>query len=524
MTGQPPLDLDLDAAADDAVVYDIVYAPLETPLLAAARARGLDTVDGLDMLIGQAALAFELFFGARAAARRDDAELRGAADVMIDSSSASPARSAWASRPSRRCSTTRACRCSMPTPRCTGCRDRAARWSPRSRRVSRHDRRRRASTAPALGASGARRARRARGARGARPSRRWREARRHFLAAACRRAAGGARHSLAVREGRLTQGRQGRRRLRRRPRCSARARLAPPRHDAGEVRRDPRPPDARRREARARRLRHFDTAVRSTRRARRSAASSLASRAPTGPIGAAMREIVFDTETTGLTPERRPDGRDRLRRAGQPGRDRPHLPRLFQSRARRCRPRREAVHGLSDAFLSDKPFFADAASRNCSIHRRRAADRAQCRVRFRLPQPRAAPAAAGRALVHDADGRHAGHRAQASSRRQAQPRRALHPLRHRSQPPRSSMARCSTPIARPGLCRADRRPADRPRSGRVAVAAVEPISAGASAPVAPMRVRLAAPPARRTVPKNSRATPPSSRGSTIRSGGLRRTV
>ena len=63
MAGQPPLDLDLSALPEDAVVYDVVYAPLETPLLAAARARDLDTVDGLDMLIGQAALAFELFFG-----------------------------------------------------------------------------------------------------------------------------------------------------------------------------------------------------------------------------------------------------------------------------------------------------------------------------------------------------------------------------------------------------------------------------------------------------------------------------
>ncbi len=75
MTGQPPLDLDLSPLPDDAVVYDIVYAPLVTPLLAAAEARGLDTVDGLEMLIGQAALAFELFFGA-APPRDADDELR----------------------------------------------------------------------------------------------------------------------------------------------------------------------------------------------------------------------------------------------------------------------------------------------------------------------------------------------------------------------------------------------------------------------------------------------------------------
>ncbi len=75
MAGQPPLDLDLGPLADDAIVYDIVYAPLVTPLLAAAQARGLETVDGLEMLVGQAALAFELFFGA-APPRENDEELR----------------------------------------------------------------------------------------------------------------------------------------------------------------------------------------------------------------------------------------------------------------------------------------------------------------------------------------------------------------------------------------------------------------------------------------------------------------
>ena len=75
MAGQPPLDLDLSPLPEDAVVYDIVYTPLETPLLAAARARDLATVDGLEMLIGQAGLAFELFFGATPPRDRDD-ELR----------------------------------------------------------------------------------------------------------------------------------------------------------------------------------------------------------------------------------------------------------------------------------------------------------------------------------------------------------------------------------------------------------------------------------------------------------------
>lgn len=72
MKGQPPMAIDLNPLPDDAVVYDIVYAPLETPLLAAARARDLDTVDGLEMLIGQAALAFEILFGVAPPRDRDD--------------------------------------------------------------------------------------------------------------------------------------------------------------------------------------------------------------------------------------------------------------------------------------------------------------------------------------------------------------------------------------------------------------------------------------------------------------------
>lgn len=75
MTGQPPLLLDLTPLPDDAVVYDVVYAPLDTALLAAADARGLAVVDGIEMLIGQAAIAFELFFG-KPAPREHDDELR----------------------------------------------------------------------------------------------------------------------------------------------------------------------------------------------------------------------------------------------------------------------------------------------------------------------------------------------------------------------------------------------------------------------------------------------------------------
>jgi shikimate dehydrogenase len=65
MSGQPPLSIDLDLLPDQAVVADLVYVPLDTPLLAAARARGLRTADGLGMLLYQAVRGFELWFGQR---------------------------------------------------------------------------------------------------------------------------------------------------------------------------------------------------------------------------------------------------------------------------------------------------------------------------------------------------------------------------------------------------------------------------------------------------------------------------
>ena len=66
MHGQPPLDLDLDGLPPRAVVVDIVYVPLETPLLAAARRRGHTAVDGLGMLLHQGRPGFEAWFGAPA--------------------------------------------------------------------------------------------------------------------------------------------------------------------------------------------------------------------------------------------------------------------------------------------------------------------------------------------------------------------------------------------------------------------------------------------------------------------------
>ncbi|HEY0959610.1 MAG TPA: shikimate dehydrogenase [Novosphingobium sp.] len=75
MAGQPPLAFDFSHAPPGSVIYDIVTHPLDTPFLKAARAAGFRTVDGLAMLIGQAAVAFEKFFG-HAPPRRFDAELR----------------------------------------------------------------------------------------------------------------------------------------------------------------------------------------------------------------------------------------------------------------------------------------------------------------------------------------------------------------------------------------------------------------------------------------------------------------
>lgn len=75
MAGHPPLDLPWGGFLGNAVAYDIVTAPLDTQFLQHARAGGLATIDGLAMLIGQAAAAFEKFFG-QPAPRDADANLR----------------------------------------------------------------------------------------------------------------------------------------------------------------------------------------------------------------------------------------------------------------------------------------------------------------------------------------------------------------------------------------------------------------------------------------------------------------
>lgn len=75
MHGNSPLNLVLDDLPEDAVVSDIVYSPLYTPLLASAKARGNRTVDGLGMLLHQAVPAFEAWFGTRPAVDRELREL-----------------------------------------------------------------------------------------------------------------------------------------------------------------------------------------------------------------------------------------------------------------------------------------------------------------------------------------------------------------------------------------------------------------------------------------------------------------
>ena len=75
MHGQPPLAIDLAPLANDAIVSDIVYVPLQTPLLAAAAARGLTTSDGLEMLLHQAVRGFELWFGLRPEVTREQYDI-----------------------------------------------------------------------------------------------------------------------------------------------------------------------------------------------------------------------------------------------------------------------------------------------------------------------------------------------------------------------------------------------------------------------------------------------------------------
>jgi shikimate dehydrogenase len=76
MGGYPPLEVDLSAMREGGTVLDMVYHPLETPLLRQARTLGLTTIDGVQMLIWQAAMAFQFFFKASPPEPADGPELR----------------------------------------------------------------------------------------------------------------------------------------------------------------------------------------------------------------------------------------------------------------------------------------------------------------------------------------------------------------------------------------------------------------------------------------------------------------
>lgn len=80
MKGAPPLEADLSGVARRGTICDIVYSPLETGLLREARRRGLKAVDGLGMLLHQAAPGFEAWFGVRP---QVTAELRAAVLAAI---------------------------------------------------------------------------------------------------------------------------------------------------------------------------------------------------------------------------------------------------------------------------------------------------------------------------------------------------------------------------------------------------------------------------------------------------------
>ena len=75
MAGQPEVPVDLSRYYPDTILFDMVYAPLVTGLIRQARELGLRVIDGLDMLIAQAAPSFEAMFG-QSAPRQHDAELR----------------------------------------------------------------------------------------------------------------------------------------------------------------------------------------------------------------------------------------------------------------------------------------------------------------------------------------------------------------------------------------------------------------------------------------------------------------
>jgi len=81
MTGQPPLEIDLNKVGGKVIVADMVYSPLETPLLRQALQSGLCSVDGLSVLMHQAAPGFRQWFGGDPWV---DSALRGELEAELD--------------------------------------------------------------------------------------------------------------------------------------------------------------------------------------------------------------------------------------------------------------------------------------------------------------------------------------------------------------------------------------------------------------------------------------------------------
>ena len=303
-------------------------------LLKAARDRDLETVDGLDDADRPGGARVRAVLRRRAAARPRRRAAR-AADVMIIlglTGSIGMGKSTVAAMFAEgRAGVRRRCRGAPAAG------PKAAGWSRRSRRRFPARPGRKASTGPCSASAVLGRAASAEAARGAGPSGGGAGAG-GVSGRACASAGGRARHPAAVRDRRRKPGRQGRGGLRR-ARGPARARARPARHDRGEVRRDPRAASCPMpRSARAPISSSRPTAAR-LKPGPRSAASSLASPHPDPDIEGHARNRLRHRNHRPQLRRRRPDGRDRLRRDGQPGRDRPHLPRLFQSRAGRCRAR-----------------------------------------------------------------------------------------------------------------------------------------------------------------------------------------
>jgi shikimate dehydrogenase len=88
MAGQPELGADVGRLPSHAIVADLVYVPLVTPLIKMAKAKGLRTADGLGMLLHQAVRGFELWFGRKPEVT---AELRALAEADLGPSAAEPA-------------------------------------------------------------------------------------------------------------------------------------------------------------------------------------------------------------------------------------------------------------------------------------------------------------------------------------------------------------------------------------------------------------------------------------------------